>query len=301
MGVARAIRSIALLGVAGLCIAVGEVALAEETSPSGEGTYGPTTREDTLWSVANRVRPPGATVADTIEALQRMNPCAFVNGDPDQLVLGVVLEIPTTAVMVASSIEESPAPPPEEVNTSAATDAAERQRLAMKNAELEERLQALGTELEAATATVGALEGRVSALRGELADSRAAARQSPITKIVEAIRGNVVAVIGFALLLVAASMFLYARGRSRRQVPEPAPPAREAPRTGPGQPDPEAAPAAEVDPAHDAYAPATKLNLARAFIGMGRTGQAREVLEEVLVEGNEDERREADELLRQME
>lgn len=275
------------------------MASAEETPP--EGTYGPTTRDDTLWSVANRVRPPGATVADTIEALQRMNPCAFVNGDPDRLVLGVVLKIPTTAAMVASDVEESPAAPPEEMDASAAADAAERQRLAMRNAELEERLQALGTELQVATARVAALEGTVSTLRGELAESRATTRQSPVEKIVEAIRVNVVAAIGLAMLLVAALMFVYARSRSSKQVPEPARPTREAPRIGLGEPDPEAASAAGVDPGYDEYAPATKLNLARAFIDMGRTGQAREVLDEVLAAGNEDERRQAEELRGRLE
>ena len=279
------------------------MALAEETALAAEreGTYGPTTRDDTLWSVANQVRPPGATVADTIEALQRMNPCAFVNGDPDRLVHGVVLKIPTTAAMVAPDDGKSPAPPPGEIDAPAAADAAERQRLTMRNAELEERLQALGTELQVATARVAALEGRVSTLRGELAESRAANRQSPIAQIVEAIRENVVAVIGLAMLLVAALIFVYARSRSRRQVPEPARPTREAPRIGLGQSDPEAAPAAGVDPASDEYAPATKLNLARAFINMGRIGQAREVLDEVLAEGNEDERRQAEELRGRLE
>ncbi|MGD8176447.1 FimV/HubP family polar landmark protein [Marinimicrobium sp. ARAG 43.8] len=54
---------------------------------------------------------------------------------------------------------------------------------------------------------------------------------------------------------------------------------------------------AELDFLADADEAATKLDLARAYIDMGDTDGARDILEEVREEGNEDQRKEADELL----
>ncbi len=312
IGLALVMRPRAILGVLGLCLAAGQMALAAQ-APSDEEMYGPTTRDDTLWSIGREVRPPGLTLAETIAALQRMNPHAFVDGDPNVLMRGVMLKIPTTvAAMVTSTdaqepepvppTEESPAPEQEEillqdvVPVPAAGDE-ERELLAIRNAELEERLEAVQTELDVATAKAEALDGQVSTLRRRLAESRtqAAAAQSPAAKDAEATRRNAIMGILLAVLLVVVVLFAYTRNRrgTRAVTEERAQQPLGARRIGTGRLVPEAVP--------DEYAPGTKLNLARAFIDMGRTEQAREVLEEVLAEGSEDERREADELLRRME
>ena len=309
VGLALVMRPRAILGVLGLCLAAGQVAMAAE-APSDEEMYGPTTRDDTLWSIAREVRPPGLTLAETIAALQRMNPHAFVDGDANLLMRGVMLKVPTTAAAPETSaaveepetdrpVEESPAPEREEVflqeivfPVPAAGDE-ERELLAMRNAELEERLEAVQGELADATTAIEALNSQVSALRRRLAESQAqAASQSPPAKRSEATRRNAVTGITLGLLVVAVIVFLYARSRwgSRAVTEQPPLGAR---RIAAGRIAPEAVP--------DEYAPTTKLNLARAFIDMGRTEQAREVLEEVSAEGSEEDRREADELLRRME
>ena len=308
IGLALVMRPRAMLGVLGLCLAAGHMALAAD-----EEMYGPTTRDDTLWSIAMEVRPPGLTLAETIAALQRMNPQAFVDGDANLLMRGVMLKVPTTAAAMETSTsaeepepdppaEESPAPEQveiflqETVSPVTATGDEEHELLAMRNAELEERLEAVQGELADATTAVAALKSQVSTLRRRLAESEAqAAGQSPPAKRSEATRRNAVTGIALALLVVVVMAFLYARRRwGSRAVTEPAAaPPLGARRIAAGRFAPETVP--------DEYAPATKLNLARAFVDMGRTEQAREVLEEVLAEGSEDERREADELFRRME
>ena len=311
IGLAVVMRPRAILGVVGLCLAAGQMALAAQ-APSDEEMYGPTTRDDTLWSIAREVRPPGLTLAETIAALQRMNPHAFVDGDANLLMRGVMLKVPTTAsAMETSTGEEEPDPPsgetpaPEQekiflqeiVSPEPAAGDEERELLAMRNAELEERLEAVQGELADATTAVEALNSQVSTLRRHLAESQAqaAAAQSPPAKRSETTRRNAVTGIALALLLVVVIVFLYARSRwgSRAVTEQSAQAPLGARRIAAGRFAPETVP--------DEYAPTTKLNLARAFIDMGRTEQAREVLEEVLAEGSEDDQREAGELLRRME
>lgn len=308
-----------MLCVLGLCVAAGHVALAAEAPAEAmpdEEMYGPTTRDDTLWSIAREVRAPGATVAETVSALQRMNPDAFVEGNPNLLMRGVMLKVPTTTAVVETSTdaeqpelesvapaEASPAPEQEEivrgedVSPLPAASDGERELLALQNAELRKRLETVQTELEVITAKAEALDGQVSTLRRRLAESetQAEAGQSPASEETEANRRNAMMGIALALLVVVVVVFVYAR-RRRASGPVGAEPAQQplgARRIGAGRLAPETAP--------DEYDPSTKLNLARAFIDMGRMDQAREVLEEVLAEGTDDERREAEGLLDQME
>lgn len=301
-----------------LCIAAGHMALAEEAPADAmpdEEMYGPTTRDDTLWSIAREVRAPGATLGETVSALQRMNPHAFVDGDPNVLMRGVMLKVPTSTAAVETSTEaeqpepasvapaqESPAPEQEEIvrgeDVPPLPVADDRELLVLQNAELRKRLETVQTELEVVTAKAEALDGTVSTLRRRLAESEAqvADAQSPVSEDTEASRRNAITGIALALLVVVVVLFVYVR-RRRASQPVGAEPAQQplgARRIGAGRLAPETAPA-------DEYDPSTKLNLARAFIDMGRTDQAREVLEEVLAEGSDDDRREAEELLGQME
>ena len=303
--------------VIGLCVAAGHAAFAVEAPADAvwdEEMYGPTTRDDTLWSIAREVRAPGATLAETVSALQRMNPHAFVEGNPNLLMRGVMLKVPTTAAAVetatdeeqpepesAAPAEESPVPEQEEIvrgeDVPPLPDADDPDLLALQNAELRKRLETVQTELEVVTAKAEALDGQVSTLRRRLAESetQVAAAQSPVSEDAEASRRNAMTGIALALLVVVVVVFMYAR-RRRAGQPVAAVPVQQplgARRIGAGRLAPEAAP--------DEYDPSTKLNLARAFIDMGRTDQAREVLEEVLAEGSDEDRREAEELLGQME
>jgi pilus assembly protein FimV len=58
-------------------------------------TYGPVSSNDTLWSIAARVRPDASvSVQQTMLAIQRLNPEAFINDNINLLRRGQVLRIP---------------------------------------------------------------------------------------------------------------------------------------------------------------------------------------------------------------
>lgn len=63
-----------------------------ETAP-GELAYGPVQYSDTLWKIANRMRPAEVDVNQMMLALARQNPRAFYNGNINNLKAGYVLRI----------------------------------------------------------------------------------------------------------------------------------------------------------------------------------------------------------------
>ena len=66
------------------------------TQPAAQavGEYGPTKRNDTLWSIAKQVRHDGASMHQMMMALFRSNPEAFINSNINNLKTGQVLRIP---------------------------------------------------------------------------------------------------------------------------------------------------------------------------------------------------------------
>lgn len=70
-------------------------AAAMQEGNVNDGEYGVTGAGDTLWKIAMRVRPTDAvTVQQTMLALQRANPNAFINNNINLLKAGYVLRIP---------------------------------------------------------------------------------------------------------------------------------------------------------------------------------------------------------------
>ena len=60
------------------------------------GEYGPTRRNDTLWSIAESVRPDGGvSVEQTMLGLLRANPEAFIDNNINNLKAGYVLRVPS--------------------------------------------------------------------------------------------------------------------------------------------------------------------------------------------------------------
>lgn len=63
---------------------------------AGADSYGPVSPNDTLWSIASRVRPSDSvTVQQTLVAIFKANPQAFSNNNPNQLRQGETLRIPS--------------------------------------------------------------------------------------------------------------------------------------------------------------------------------------------------------------
>ncbi|RMD79532.1 MAG: hypothetical protein D6809_03360, partial [Gammaproteobacteria bacterium] len=71
------------------------------------GSYGPTTRHDTLWRIAQRMRPPGVSVQRMAIALLRANPEAFYGDNINRLKAGYVLRRPDQALLASISEAEA--------------------------------------------------------------------------------------------------------------------------------------------------------------------------------------------------
>ncbi len=73
------------------------VATQAEAATSGEGrTYGPTKSSDSLWAIARELRPSSSvSIQQTMVAIQRLNPDAFINGNINLLRKGQVLRGPS--------------------------------------------------------------------------------------------------------------------------------------------------------------------------------------------------------------
>jgi pilus assembly protein FimV len=75
---------------------------------SAPGTYGPTQRKDTLWRIANSVRPDDSvTVDQAMIALLKANPDAFIGRNINRLKAGYVLQVPDRATMTTISAAEA--------------------------------------------------------------------------------------------------------------------------------------------------------------------------------------------------
>lgn len=72
------------------------------------GTYGPVSKKDTLWEIAKAVRPsPTTSIHQTMLAIQRLNPDAFIRGNINLIKKGQVLRVPD--VNEISSVPKSAA------------------------------------------------------------------------------------------------------------------------------------------------------------------------------------------------
>jgi len=73
----------------------------------GEGEYGPIQANETLWSIAKRVRPRGVSMEQMMIALQRANPQAFISGNINRLRQGSILRVPGTEEILDISRNEA--------------------------------------------------------------------------------------------------------------------------------------------------------------------------------------------------
>lgn len=84
--------------------------LSPVVSRDGVLSYGPVRPNDTLWVIANKMRPdPSITVNQMMAALVLNNPQAFYNGNVNQLKAGYVLRIDDPASITALSVAQADA------------------------------------------------------------------------------------------------------------------------------------------------------------------------------------------------
>jgi pilus assembly protein FimV len=72
----------------------GDYATRDPVTPGSEYTV---QKKETLWSIASRAQPEGATVQQTMLDIKRLNPEAFIDGNINQLKAGYVLRLPSSA------------------------------------------------------------------------------------------------------------------------------------------------------------------------------------------------------------
>jgi len=76
-------------------------------APSAD-SYGPVRRNETLWTIANRVRPGSdISVDQMMHALLRENPRAFMNNNINQLKAGATLRIPDREQIMSITTNEA--------------------------------------------------------------------------------------------------------------------------------------------------------------------------------------------------
>ena len=81
---------------------------ASSIRPATAGEYGPVAEGETLWQIAQAVRPdPGLTIPQVMLALQEANPDAFIRNNINLLKSGVVLRVPDRDAMAALAAEEA--------------------------------------------------------------------------------------------------------------------------------------------------------------------------------------------------
>ncbi len=83
--------------------------VAEARSPAypAAGTYGPVTANESLWGIASKTKPEGATVEQMMMALQRKNPQAFAKRNINNLKRGSILRMPTQEEIDLLSVHEA--------------------------------------------------------------------------------------------------------------------------------------------------------------------------------------------------
>lgn len=81
--------------------------MAPVSRQAGELTYGPVKYNDTLFEIANQMRPSGVTVNQMMAALLRENPNAFYHGNVNHLKAGYVLRVEDPAALNALTVADA--------------------------------------------------------------------------------------------------------------------------------------------------------------------------------------------------
>ncbi len=239
---------------------------------------------DTLWRIAVTNRPASYdNVQQYVLAIFRENPKAFLGGNINGLMAGVRLRLPSARA------ELSPAEAIRETgrqNTAWRENAKMRQLkiLAQEAAQapqpsLAERLDEVRQQVRQQLGRLDEQNRAIAKLASELAALRVMLNRERQAWAEEFAWWRLVALAGVfaaALLLVVGSMALVRRRASKSSAEDAAP---------------------DYHIGESIEDRRVKINLAQAQIGVGNLETAEEILAEVLAEGDEEERREAQALL----
>jgi pilus assembly protein FimV len=170
-------------------------------------------RDDTLWDIASSARPAGASVAQTMLDIQRMNPKAFIGGNINRIKAGYIVYLPdendisssdlsraltevrkqneawregkTTepdyssgpSLRISAEPDEAAAGGSAASASMAANDAAmeDMEVAGLERVELEDRLSSMEQQVETLQRIVNLKDEQIAALQGALAEGETAA------------------------------------------------------------------------------------------------------------------------------
>jgi pilus assembly protein FimV len=126
-----------------------------------------TKRGDSLWRIANRIRPVQMPVEQAMAAIQALNPAAFINGNANLLREAVTITLPDVEQIAAAVKSVSPTPDPIPIAEKAIEKAAAPQQIIANSPAVEH----LAEENSALKMQVNDLSSNVAALNQNLVQS----------------------------------------------------------------------------------------------------------------------------------
>jgi len=80
---------------------------AETDSAPAPGSRYMIHRDDTLWDIASRAKPAGATVHQTMLEIQRLNPDAFINNNINRIKAGYIIYLPGASEISSQDVDSA--------------------------------------------------------------------------------------------------------------------------------------------------------------------------------------------------
>jgi pilus assembly protein FimV len=77
---------------------------AANTGPLAPGSRYTINKDQTLWDIASRAKPAGATVHQTMLEIQRLNPDAFINGNINRIKAGYTIYLPNAGDITSTDM-----------------------------------------------------------------------------------------------------------------------------------------------------------------------------------------------------
>ena len=194
------------------------------TSPAAApGTRYMVHRDDTLWRIASRARPAGASVQQTMLEIQRLNPNAFIGGNINLIKAGYIIYLPAEgevstgneskalaevsaqnrawreekvtapgygngpSLRISAETEAAPAVGAASQGTAAADTSSgeEADKAGLERLELEQRLSSMEQQLETLQRIVSLKDEQIAALQNVLAGNQAEAETGVATTTVD--------------------------------------------------------------------------------------------------------------------
>lgn len=254
---------------------------------NGSATYGPTTKADQLWQIAIFVRPSTkVSLAQTTEALKKKNPHAFVG---NKVKPGVILKVPSLAEIQSSHHKPFKNARANNYSPLQVKNEIAKQNVILKKQiddETKDSLSKMDQQYQARLANIEqhnlALQNQITGLSQQLSTLQNEINEPIYIKLRDSLGGYglYIAVGIIVVLFLLLFLWLSPSGTAKKTKAKI-------------DKDTES----EYDFMGSSEGIPAKLDLARAYIDMGDNKAARDILDEIIKQGNKEQQEEAQELL----